>query len=129
MARPSARQRSIPPGRFATFSNPASRRIFVAWAERPPARKQDPGELFPWGELALAGIGLWPQTRKSRLSISFADGLRAFGYGMRPDMDVPDETVTEAFQRHFRPARIDGVADKECEAILAALLHEIDFKG
>jgi N-acetylmuramoyl-L-alanine amidase len=44
-------------------------------------------------------------------------------------MDVPTETVTEAFQRHYRPARIDGVADKECEAILAALLHEIDFQG
>jgi len=94
-----------------------------------PARKQDPGELFPWGELALAGIGLWPQTRKHRLPVGFADGLRAFGYGLRPDMDVKTETVTEAFQRHYRPSRIDGVADKECEAILAALLHEIDFQG
>ena len=26
-------------------------------------------------------------------------------------------------------ARIDGVADKDCEAILAALLHAIDFQG
>ncbi len=94
-----------------------------------PARKQDPGELFPWGELALAGIGLWPQTRKPRLRVGFADGLRAFGYGLRPDMDVPTETVVEAFQRHYRPSRIDGVADKECESILAALLNEIDFQG
>ncbi len=94
-----------------------------------PARKLDPGELFPWGELALAGIGLWPQTRKAKLPVSFADGLRAFGYGLKPDMDVPTETVTEAFQRDYRPSRIDGVVDKECEAILAALLHEIDFKG
>jgi N-acetyl-anhydromuramyl-L-alanine amidase AmpD len=44
-------------------------------------------------------------------------------------MDVATETVIEAFQRHFRPSRIDGVADKDCEAILAALLHEIDFQG
>ena len=94
-----------------------------------PARKQDPGELFPWGELALAGIGLWPQTRKPRLSVSFADGLRAFGYGLKPEMDVSTETVIEAFQRHYRPSRIDGVADQECESILAALLHEIDFQG
>src|SRR5882672_1356439 len=71
----------------------------------------------PWRELALAGIGLWPQTRKPRLSVGFADGLRAFGYGLRPDMDVPTETVVEAFQRHYRPSRIDGVADKDCESI------------
>ena len=32
------------------------------------------------------------------------------------------EIVIEAFQRHFRPAKIDGRADAECEAILAALL-------
>ena len=33
----------------------------------------------------------------------------------------------EAFQRHWRPLRIDGLADAECEAILAALLKKIDF--
>ncbi|HEX3485750.1 MAG TPA: N-acetylmuramoyl-L-alanine amidase [Micropepsaceae bacterium] len=92
-----------------------------------PARKQDPGELFPWGALSLEGVGLWPQTRKLRLDVPFADGLRAFGYGMRPDVDVADDTVIAAFQRHWRPARIDGVADRECEAILAALLQEIDL--
>ena len=106
-----------------------------------PARKMDPGELFPWRKLALFGVGLWPEKRQDkpdnsrnrpencqgRLDIPFTDGLRAFGYGLAPDMDVADATVIEAFQRHWRPARIDGVADAECEAILAALLREIDF--
>ncbi len=90
-----------------------------------PARKTDPGELFPWGTLALSGVGLWPQTRKERLSVPFEDGLRVFGYGLSPDMDVPAEMVIAAFQRHFRPAKIDGLVDRECEAILAALLVEI----
>ncbi len=94
-----------------------------------PARKLDPGELFPWGELALAGVGLWPQTRKHRLNIPFEAGLRAFGYGLPPDVNVPVSTVIEAFQRHFRPARIDGRCDAECEAILAALLQEIDIRA
>jgi N-acetylmuramoyl-L-alanine amidase len=93
-----------------------------------PARKVDPGELFPWGALSLEGIGLWPQTRKARLNVPFTAGLRAFGYGLRPDMEVPMETVIAAFQRHWRPARIDGVADKECEAILAALLEHVDLQ-
>jgi N-acetylmuramoyl-L-alanine amidase len=107
---------SIPPPRVLGHSDVA------------PARKTDPGELFPWGTLSLAGIGLWPQTRKERLTVAFEDGLRAFGYGLKPDMDVPSETVIEAFQRHWRPARIDGAPDSECEAILAALLQEIDFQ-
>jgi N-acetyl-anhydromuramyl-L-alanine amidase AmpD len=51
--------------------------------------------------------------------------LRNFGYGLRPEMDVPTSTVIEAFQRHFRPSKIDGIADDECERILAALLAEI----
>ena len=106
---------SIPPARVLGHSDVA------------PARKMDPGELFPWGTLALGGVGLWPQTRKTKLTVSFEDGLRAFGYGLKPDMDVPAETVIEAFQRHWRPARIDGAVDAECEAILAALLPEIDF--
>ena len=42
-------------------------------------------------------------------------------------MEVSDATVIEAFQRHWRPARIDGIADAECGAILAALLRAIDF--
>ena len=91
-----------------------------------PARKTDPGELFPWGKLALAGVGLWPQTRKSALDVPFETGLRAFGYGLPPDMDVPVPIVIEAFQRHFRPGKIDGRVDAECEAILAALMREID---
>ena len=92
-----------------------------------PARKMDPGELFPWGKLALAGVGLWPQTRKHALSVSFEAGLRAFGYGLPPDMDVHLSVVIESFQRHFRPAKINGRADPECESILAALLREIDL--
>jgi N-acetyl-anhydromuramyl-L-alanine amidase AmpD len=36
--------------------------------------------------------------------------------------------VIEAFQRHWRPGRIDGIADRECEVILAALLQHVDLR-
>ena len=110
---------------FARYPIPPER--VLGHSDVAPARKLDPGELFPWGALSLAGIGLWPQTRKAQLTVPFADALRAFGYGMKPDMDVPKKTVIEAFQRHWRPSRIDGVADRECESILAALLGAIDL--
>lgn len=94
-----------------------------------PSRKTDPGELFPWGTLALSGVGLWPQTRKRKLAMPFAQGLSAFGYGIAPEAEASLNEAVIAFQRHFRPAKIDGLADPECEAILAALLAEIDFSA
>ncbi len=100
-----------------------------------PARKTDPGELFPWQRLAANGIGLWsnpsPPPRgevdprnADRVGgdASFAFNLSRFGYGVPPSVDISLETVIAAFQRHFRPSCIDGIADNECDAILAALL-------
>jgi N-acetylmuramoyl-L-alanine amidase len=91
-----------------------------------PSRKSDPGELFPWQTLASAGIGLWPgvstpvhELRKTD-EAAFAASLARFGYGIPPQASLKD--VTAAFQRHFRPSCIDGVADAQCAAILAALL-------
>jgi N-acetylmuramoyl-L-alanine amidase len=98
-----------------------------------PARKTDPGELFPWQRLAENGIGLWPSSSPPpRGEVQFAKQigvggdnaallLARFGYGVPPQVDVPLEAVIAAFQRHFRPSCIDGVADAECLRILEAL--------
>ena len=107
----------------ARHSIPAAR--VLGHSDVAPARKTDPGELFPWGALSIAGIGLWPQTRKARLKLPFEESLRTFGYGLKPDMDVPSEMVITAFQRHFRPGKIDGIPDRECEQILAVLLESL----
>jgi N-acetylmuramoyl-L-alanine amidase len=80
-----------------------------------PARKDDPGDLFPWERLAKAGIGLWPQSVGSDLG---ADALNFYGY----DPDAPRDKVITAFQRHFRPRKLDGVWDAECAGMLADLL-------
>jgi N-acetylmuramoyl-L-alanine amidase len=84
-----------------------------------PDRKTDPGELFPWEMLAKNGIGLWPAPGAP--TGDFEQALAQFGYGVLPS--IPLECVTTAFQRHFRPARVDGIADAECAAILAGLLR------
>lgn len=85
-----------------------------------PARKTDPGELFPWSVLAANGIGLWPEPAEPQ--DDFVAMLAAFGYGVPPQVDAPVEAVITAFQRHFRPSGIDGVADAECAGLLAGLL-------
>ena len=80
-----------------------------------PARKDDPGELFTWAQLAKAGIGLWPQAIASDLD---ATALARFGY----DPDAPEDKTITAFQRHFRPKKLDGQWDRECAGLLASLL-------
>jgi len=80
-----------------------------------PARKDDPGELFPWPALAGAGIGLWPANTQDKAA---ADALPRFGY----DPEAPPEKVILAFQRHFRPQSLTGLWDDECARLLAGLL-------
>jgi N-acetylmuramoyl-L-alanine amidase len=100
-----------------------------------PARKQDPGELFPWKALAEAGHGLWvepPAAPGGALRPGDAGlevvMLRAFlhrlGYDC-PLTDVFDDdlaAIVTAFQRHWRPKRVDGVADGQTRGRLMPLL-------
>lgn len=94
-----------------------------------PLRKRDPGELFDWARLARAGIGLWPEDEQA-VGGPAADiaalqaGLARYGYAVPRTGVLDDETraVVTAFQRHFRPAKVDGVPDAGTAARLAALL-------
>ncbi len=88
-----------------------------------PLRKRDPGELFPWPRLAAAGIGLWPDREAAASTIAPLSGLARFGYGWLEDADEATRAaVVRAFQRHFRPERIDGRWDADCGRRLARLL-------
>jgi len=93
----------------------------VGHSDVAPARKQDPGELFPWSRLAKFRLAL-PRPTHNLMDPCWTDGgfllaLERFGY------DVSDRTAAViAFQRRFRPELLDGVIDGECRAILLALL-------
>jgi N-acetylmuramoyl-L-alanine amidase len=100
-----------------------------------PARKQDPGEKFPWQRLGGAGGGLWvapePITDEQPAPADDADAILAlqaqlarYGYGIAPTgaWDAQTRDVITAFQRHFRPARIDGIADASTCRTLSNLL-------
>jgi N-acetylmuramoyl-L-alanine amidase len=97
----------------------------VGHSDVAPARKIDPGELFPWERLADYGLCL--PTPKIELGDPFdSDGafylaLERFGY----DITDPDKAV-EAFQRRWRPRKIDGDVDGEIRAILFRLLLDRD---
>jgi len=101
----------------------------VGHSDVAPARKMDPGELFPWKALAQKGVGLCPTNAQvaewmtQASGSTFASMLASYGYGLSPNMDVPLSAVVAAFQRHFRPERVDGIIDRDCEARLRALLQ------
>lgn len=74
----------------------------LAHSDVAPARKQDPGELFPWEDLAQAGIGMWPAVSDEDMvkgaGVDVYQALRDFGYG---DFNQQDNLI--AFQRHYVP--------------------------
>ncbi len=107
----------------------------LAHSDVAPARKEDPGELFPWSELAAAGVGHWvmpemvvagPELKRGDSGAAVADlrkRFRAYGYGLGAESVFDEETaaVVTAFQRHFRPALVDGIADVSTVATLEKL--------
>ena len=68
--------------------------------------------LFDWRWMAEQGIGLWPEERiGGRMEM-----LQAYGYAPKPG-------VIAAFQRHFRPEKVNGIADGQTLARLAGLME------
>jgi N-acetylmuramoyl-L-alanine amidase len=94
----------------------------VGHSDVAPARKIDPGELFPWADLARHGLGIWPAAWENEAPDTGAalEALRAIGY--RPDLpDTTPARVIAAFQRHWRPDRIDGRLDEATMGLIAAV--------
>lgn len=117
-------------------------RAVLGHSDVAPQRKRDPGELFDWARLAAAGLGLWPapdydpvraamnapslepgQSGPAVLDLQFA--LDGIGYEVEGNglYDPPLAAVVAAFQRHFRPSRVDGVADPETLALVHHILE------
>jgi N-acetylmuramoyl-L-alanine amidase len=103
-----------------------------------PARKQDPGEKFPWDLLNESGIGHWVRPAPLNLEgpslqpgeqgevvTRLQRALRGYGYAIEETghYDEATQLVLTAFQRHFRPARVDGIADASTMLTLRALLE------
>lgn len=112
----------------------------VGHSDVAPARKADPGERFPWRRLAGAGCSVWPEREDTaqperpelrpemsgEAVAALQADLRSFGYAapLSAVFDPPTTACVMAFQRRFRPERVDGVADAAVQAALAALLAQ-----
>ena len=88
-------------------------------------RKVDPGENFPWNILFEGGVGHWVPPAPIGGGRFFQKGdqgqpveaiqsmLGLYGYGIEVTGVFCEKTegAVAAFQRHFRPAQVDGIAD------------------
>jgi N-acetylmuramoyl-L-alanine amidase len=115
---------------------PISAERVLGHSDVAPLRKKDPGEKFPWHRLAAAGLGHWvapaPVDAADRgvgpgehgpLVAEVQTMLRNYGYGIEPSGQFDEITaqVLIAFQRHFRPARVDGRIDQSTITTLQSL--------
>lgn len=108
----------------------------LAHSDVAPVRKADPGENFPWARLAEEEVGHWVEPTPITGGRFFQQGdggqpvealqsmLAFYGY----DVDISGifcpktQGAVEAFQRHFRPQRVDGIADMSTIDTLHRLL-------
>lgn len=122
-----ADRHGIPPERILAHSDVA------------PGRKVDPGERFPWRRLAQSGLGhhvapvrlsrdggLRPGDSGSAVE-ELQSMLSLYGYDVQITgaFDPRTAAVVAAFQRHFRPRRVDGVADRSTIETLRRLLRSV----
>ncbi len=121
------RRHRIPPWRVLGHSDVA------------PDRKEDPGELFPWYRLAEAGVahhvtpffsgsGLLMQAGERGQPVEALQSMLAlYGYDVdiSGEFDQKTRFAVTAFQRHFRPEKVDGVADQSTIETLNALLRKL----
>jgi N-acetylmuramoyl-L-alanine amidase len=116
----------------------------LAHSDVAPMRKKDPGEKFPWARLARAGIGHWVAPAPvvagdEGLGLGAAEpriaavqvALRRYGFGIEPTgvIDEKTEFVVTAFQRHFRPERVDGRIDRSTIATLERLIAALPVEA
>jgi N-acetylmuramoyl-L-alanine amidase len=112
----------------------------LAHSDVAPSRKRDPGEKFPWRTLFDSGIGQWVKPARIVDGRMLALGDRGdavaaiqesfskYGYGVTANgqYDSTTHDVVAAFQRHFRPERVDGVVDQSTQTTLRDLLAQRD---
>ena len=101
-----------------------------------PDRKKDPGEKFPWKDLAKSKLSQWHNLDEKKLKrerlislnlveeSNFMVNLTKIGYFKisQKNNNSKKKIITKAFQRHFRQKLINGIPDKECLIISNNLL-------
>ena len=122
--------------RFLTVRYRVNRRNILGHSDIAPYRKKDPGEKFPWKELAKLKLALWHKLDEKKLKQyrhkkinsldenKFFINLQKIGY-TRVKLKrhaIKKKLIVKAFQRRFRQSLVNGICDKECLILSKDLL-------
>ena len=122
--------------RFLTVKYRVNRKNILGHSDIAPNRKKDPGEKFPWKELAKLKLALWHKLDEKKLEhyrlkkINSSDenkffiNLQKIGYisVKFKSRDIKKRLIIKAFQRRFRQSLVNGICDKECLILSKDLL-------
>ena len=113
------------------------KRNIVGHSDISPLRKIDPGEKFPWKELADKKIGIWHNCKtkdlikfrqvriSNKFKSEFINNLKKIGYCFNIKKKTNFLKTVKAFQRHYRKELINGIIDKECLIIVINILKKL----
>ena len=113
------------------------KRNIVGHSDISPLRKIDPGEKFPWKELADKKIGIWHNCKtkdlikfrqvriSNKFKSEFINNLKKIGYCFNNKKKTNFSKTVEAFQRHYRKELVNGIIDKECLIIAINILKKL----
>ena len=107
----------------------------VGHSDVAPQRKEDPGPMFPWQQLADAGLIAWPDGQRVAAQRAvfeaalpdlawFQGALARHGFEVprSGELDAATRRVISAFQMRYRPGRYDGMPDAETAALVHVLI-------
>ena len=112
-------------------------KIVVGHSDIAPLRKKDPGEKFPWEQLAKNKIGFWHSCRSNELikfrrvrvlkksKFKFIKNLAKIGYCFEDKSKSNFINIVKAFQMRFRKKLVNGIIDKECLLIAQNLSKKL----
>ena len=114
--------------RFLTKRYKVNFKNILGHSDIAPNRKKDPGEKFPWKELAKVKLAHWHQLNEKELikyrlkKINFLQeknffiNLRKIGYiKVQSKSSINKKRLLiKAFQRRFRQGLVNGIPDQEC---------------
>ena len=122
--------------RFLIARYTVNRKNILGHSDIAPNRKKDPGEKFPWKELAKLKLAHWHKLDEKKLKqyrlkkIDSSDenkffiNLHKIGYTrfLSKSSAIKKRLIVKAFQRRFRQSLVNGICDKECLILSKNLL-------
>ena len=121
---------------FLTKKYRINRKNILGHSDIAPNRKKDPGEKFPWKELAKLNLAHWhkldekklKQYRLNKINSSdenkFFINLHKIGFlrFQSKSSVIKKRLLVKAFQRRFRQGLVNGITDQECLILSKNLL-------